>query len=84
MKMDGGRKEPEKTKTGSKKSFLNNIKHFQTLSNIFLMYRICYIILIRTCYFLQDTDDESSDEETIGEWQMLVSILSNTIEHPQT
>ena len=37
------------------------------------MYRICYIILIRTCYFLQDTD-ESSDEERIGEWQMLVSI----------
>ena len=48
------------------------------------MYRICYIILIRTCYFLQDTDDESSNEETIGEWQMLVSILLNTIEHLRT
>ena len=70
----GAEKRQKKTKTGGKKSFLNNIEHLQTLLNIFLMYHICYIILIRTCYFLQDTDDESSNKERIGEWQMFVSI----------
>ena len=70
----GAEKRQKKTKTDSKKSFSNNIEYLRTLLNVFLMYRICYIILIRTCYFLQDTDDESSDEERIGEWQMLVSI----------
>ena len=67
-------KRQKKTKTDGKKSFSNNIEHLRTLSNAFLMYHICYIILITTCYFLQHTDDESSDKERIGGRQMLVSI----------
>ena len=52
------------------------------------MYRICYIILITTCYFLQDTNDDSSDEERIGRMANVGMYLNRThssnLEHNST
>ena len=39
------------------------------------LFDVLYLLYyINNNNFLQHTDDESSDEERIGEWQMLVSI----------